>query len=234
MRRRGWMRREELLDLIGATNLIPGPNSTELAIHIGHRRAGAAGLMVAGVAFIAPAMLTVGALAWAYVRWGRLPEAGWLLDGVKPVIIAVVAQALVRFARTAVKGAWHALVAAAAAVASALGVHELLVLAGGGALMLAAALARRPRPAAPRALVPWAGWLAPAAASAVAPKAALAPLFFFFFLKVGAVATSSAACRARWWPRSGSSCPPSSSWRCRRRWCRGCGARPRPARCSTA
>src|SRR5437763_6520815 len=83
--RRRWLTREEFLDLLGATNLIPGPNSTEMAIHIGQRRAGALGLVVAGVAFILPAALMVGAIAWAYARWGALPRALQLLDGIKPV-----------------------------------------------------------------------------------------------------------------------------------------------------
>src|SRR6187200_1417706 len=74
VRRRGWLTRQEFLDLLGATNLIPGPNSTEMAIHIGHRRAGWRGLLVAGTAFIVPAMLIVIGLAWAYVRYGALPE----------------------------------------------------------------------------------------------------------------------------------------------------------------
>src|SRR5437667_9570881 len=73
--RRQWLTRAEFLDLLGATNLIPGPNSTEMAIHIGHRRAGALGLVVAGVCFIVPAALMVGAIAWAYARWGGLPRA---------------------------------------------------------------------------------------------------------------------------------------------------------------
>src|SRR5256884_5473907 len=81
VRRRGWLTRADFLDLLGATNLIPGPNSTELAIHIGHRRAGWPGLLVAGACFIVPAMLIVLALAWAYVRFGRLPEAAGLLFG---------------------------------------------------------------------------------------------------------------------------------------------------------
>lgn len=185
--RRGWLTRQEFLDLLGATNLIPGPNSTEMAIHVGHRRAGAAGLVVAGASFIAPAMLLVGTLAWAYVRWGRLPAATWLLDGIKPVIIAIVAQALWRFARTAIAGKWHAVVAVGAVVASALGVHELVVLAGGAAALMLPALERRDA----RALVPL-GWTRPATATASAAAATatahvgLAPLFLFF-LKVGAV-----------------------------------------------
>ena len=80
VRKRGWVTRDELLDLIGACNLIPGPNSTELAIHLGHRRAGWSGLVVAGACFIVPAALLVGTIAWAYVRWGALPEVGAVLS----------------------------------------------------------------------------------------------------------------------------------------------------------
>src|SRR4029079_8251252 len=86
VRRRRWLTREEFLDLLGATNLIPGPNSTEMAIHIGHRRAGWPGLIVAGVCFILPAMLIVIGCGWAYVRYGKLPQAEAILYGVKPVI----------------------------------------------------------------------------------------------------------------------------------------------------
>lgn len=94
--RRRWLTREEFLDLLGATNLIPGPNSTEMAIHIGHRRAGWPGLVVAGTCFIIPATLIVSALAWTYVRLGTLPRAVALFNGVKPVIVAIVLQALWR------------------------------------------------------------------------------------------------------------------------------------------
>src|SRR5215212_8329011 len=103
VRRRAWLTREEFLDLLGATNLIPGPNSTELAIHIGHRRAGWPGLIVAGSCFILPAALIVTGFAWAYVRYGSLPQAGRVLYGVKPVIIAVVLQALWGLWRSAAK-----------------------------------------------------------------------------------------------------------------------------------
>src|SRR5262252_9591616 len=103
VRRRGWLTREAFLDYVGATNLIPGPNSTELAIEIGRARAGWPGLIVAGVSFIVPAALIVSVTAWAYVRFGDLPAALALLAGVKPVVIAIVVQALWRLARTAVK-----------------------------------------------------------------------------------------------------------------------------------
>src|SRR5688572_9825787 len=134
VRRRRWLARDEFLDLLGATNLIPGPNSTELAIHIGHRRAGWAGLLVAGACFIVPATLIVGLLAWVYLRFGRLPQVSAVLYGVKPVIIAVVLQALWGLARSAVKS-WPLGVVGAAALAGAfLGINELLLLLAAGAV----------------------------------------------------------------------------------------------------
>jgi chromate transporter len=125
VRRRRWLSREQFLDYVGATNLIPGPNSTELAIHIGHARAGWPGLLVAGACFILPAALIVGGLAWAYVRYGALPQAEGLLYGVKPVVIAVVLQALWGLGRSAVRSAVLAALGAAALAAAALGAHEL-------------------------------------------------------------------------------------------------------------
>jgi chromate transporter len=103
VRRRRWITQEKFLDLLGAVNLIPGPNSTEMAIYIGYLRAGWAGLVVAGVCFIVPAMLMVMGIAWAYVRYGSLPQFEALLYGVKPVVIAVILQALWGLGRKAVK-----------------------------------------------------------------------------------------------------------------------------------
>src|SRR5437867_2652137 len=135
VRRRQWLTREEFLDLLGATNLIPGPNSTEMAIHIGHRRAGWSGLLVAGSCFILPAVLIVLVLAVVYVRFKALPQAGALLYGVKPVIIAVVLQALWGLARTAVKNRILAMVGSLAVVASFLGMDEIALLFAAGALV---------------------------------------------------------------------------------------------------
>jgi chromate transporter len=101
--RRGWMTRQQFLDLVGATNLIPGPNSTELAIHIGKLRAGGPGLVVAGVCFILPAFCLVLLLAWLYKTYGTLPQTQWLLRGMSPVVVAIVVQALWKFAGTALK-----------------------------------------------------------------------------------------------------------------------------------
>src|SRR5688572_3958046 len=126
VRRRAWLSREDFLDLLGATNLIPGPNSTEMAIHIGARRAGFAGLMVAGACFILPAMCIVMACAWVYVRYGKLPQVEGILYGVKPVIIAVVLQALWGLGKTAIKSSSLGLVTGAAVAACFFGVNGLL------------------------------------------------------------------------------------------------------------
>lgn len=190
VRRRQWLTHAEFLDLLGATNLIPGPNSTELAIHIGHRRAGWAGLIVAGLCFILPATLIVTAIAWAYVRYGRLPAAGALLYGVKPVIIAIVLQALWSLGRAAMKTKTLAVLGLLAAVASFLGANELLVLFGGGLVMLL-----RKLPLAKRGhnlLLPvLASSSGAPVATMVATTVTTVPfnlsLLFCFFLKVGAV-----------------------------------------------
>src|SRR3954469_19693651 len=120
VRRRGWITRDAFLDLVGATALIPGPNSTELAIHLGRLRAGVPGLLVAGTAFILPAFLIVCAVAWAYVRAGTLPGVMTVFRGVAPVMIAIVGQALVHLGHTAVKSRSLAAAAAAAFAASLL------------------------------------------------------------------------------------------------------------------
>src|SRR5919199_4116414 len=105
VRRRRWLSEQGFLDLLGAANLIPGPSSTEMAIFLGYGRAGWRGLILAGVLFILPAMLLVLAFAWLYVQYGATPQAAWVLYGIKPVIIAVVVQAVWGLGRTAVKGA---------------------------------------------------------------------------------------------------------------------------------
>jgi chromate transporter len=142
VRRRAWLSREEFMDFVGATNLIPGPNSTELAIHIGLVRAGWPGLLVAGACFILPAAIIVGVIAAAYVRFGALPEANRLLYGVKPVVIAVVVQALWRLGRTAVKSVRLAAIGIASVIAVAFGANELIVLAVAGVVAAIAATSR--------------------------------------------------------------------------------------------
>lgn len=194
VRRRGWLTREEFLDLVGAVNLIPGPNSTELAIQVGWRRAGAAGLVVAGACFILPAALLTALLAAFYVRYGTLPEAGAVLRGVKPVLLAVVLQALWGLGRSAVKTRGLGVLAAAAAGAAAAGVQELVLLAGAGlaAVGMRAATARRGAPGAGGAgALPLLAVVAPPVSAAGAVGAASASFglwpLFLFFLKVGSV-----------------------------------------------
>jgi chromate transport protein ChrA len=133
VRRRPWLSSERFLDLLGASNLIPGPSSTELAIFIGYEQAGWRGLLVGGSCFILPAALMVTVLAWAYVRFGALPEIAGALYGIKPVVIAIVLQALWGLAPKAIKKSfWLGALSVLACAAFALGVDALLVLLGGG------------------------------------------------------------------------------------------------------
>ena len=179
VQRLGWITRERFLDLIGAASLIPGPSSTEVAIHIGYDRRGLAGLLVAGACFILPAMLLTGAVAWAYVEFGSRPEAAWLMYGLKPVIIAIVAQALSSLARTAVRTWWLAVITALALAAALFGVDVLAILGVAG--VLAAAPRLRPRHAASLSWVPLGG-----VASASAASFGLGTLFLTF-LKIGSL-----------------------------------------------
>jgi chromate transporter len=188
VRRRGWLTHAEFLDLLGATNLIPGPNSTEMAIHIGHRVAGWRGLLVAGACFIFPGLLIVSALAWVYVRYGRLPAVAGVLYGVKPVVIAIVVQALWRLGRVCIRAPLPAVASVVALVLAALGVHELIVLFGVGfAVPLVKGLFRRRDHLTPAPLVLLATPTIPVAGAAVGSASfGLWPLFLVF-LKTGAV-----------------------------------------------
>jgi len=147
--RRGWISQAEFLDHLGASNLIPGPTSTELVIHVGRKRAGWPGLLLAGTCFILPAALMVGVIAWAYVQYGKLPAVAGLLYAVKPVVIAIILQALWKLGRTAVKSACLAAVGVIALGLAGLGVRPLAVLAAGAGLsVIAAVVMRREKQAA--------------------------------------------------------------------------------------
>lgn len=135
--RRRWLDRGTFLDFVGATNLIPGPNSTELALHIGYLRAGWRGLLTAGVCFILPAALIAVGLAELYRRFGSVPDAAAVLESIKPIVVAVVAHAVWRLGRTAVKDVAAAVLGLASLVAILLGVHELAVLAAAALVMVA-------------------------------------------------------------------------------------------------
>jgi chromate transporter len=192
VRRRGWISHAEFLDMLGATNLIPGPNSTEMAIHIGHQRAGWKGLVVGGVCFIVPAMLIVMAAAWAYVRFGTLPQFQGIMHGIKPVIVAIIFQALWQLAPTAVKSGLLALVGSVAVAAAMLGVGPLMILFIAGLVPAAMARINRRRLSAASAALPVPRWpgIVPmlkgaGTAAAIAPFSLLG--LFLFFLKVGAV-----------------------------------------------
>jgi len=190
VQRRKWVGDQHFLDLLGATNLIPGPNSTEMAIHLGYARAGWAGLIVGGVCFILPAVMIVMALAWAYVRFGALPQATALLYGVKPVIIAIVAQALWGLGRKAVKGPLTAGVGLAVLALYFVGVNEIgLLFAGGLVVMLAQNLKRRRGATGFLSLfasLPAAYRLLPSAFSLL-PSSFNPALLFWTFLKIGSV-----------------------------------------------
>ncbi len=183
--RRRWMDEQDFLDLVGATNLIPGPNSTELAIHIGYDRAGWRGLLAAGACFILPAVLIVGILAWAYVEYGQTPQGDALLYGIKPVMIAIVLQALIRLTHTAIKGPVLGIIGAAALVLYLLGVNELVVLFG-GALLVVAIQAGRHFSTGHALLLPLLGMKAWALQGSDAHAISLGQLFLIF-LKVGAL-----------------------------------------------
>ncbi|HET7088055.1 MAG TPA: chromate transporter [Anaerolineae bacterium] len=184
--RRRWLSDQHFLDLLGATNLIPGPNSTEMAIHIGYVRAGWRGLLVAGACFILPAMLIVTGLAWAYTQFGTTPSAAALLYGVQPVVIAIIAQALWGLGRQAVKGPLTALVGLAVFASYFAGIDPIALLIAGGLTAMIVANARRLRSGRAATLIaPLSGLGLPVLFTSPVPFD-LATLFFTF-LKIGSV-----------------------------------------------
>lgn len=181
--RRRWLTEGQFLDLLGATNLIPGPNSTEMAIHIGLLRAGYTGLLLAGVCFILPAMLLVGIFAWVYARYGSTPQAGWLLAGIQPVVIAIILQALLSLGRKAIKG-WPTLLATLIVlVLYFLGLNPLLVLLAGGGLVFLWENRKKIRLTFPPAMFALTTLGLPVSLSGATTLSVL----FFTFLKIGAV-----------------------------------------------
>ena len=195
VRKRGWLTEQRFLDLLGVANLVPGPSSTELAIHIGLQRGGWPGLVVAGAAFILPAMISTGVFAWMYVTWGAVPATAAVLYGVKPVVLAIVGKAIAGLTPRAARTWTLRALGAVALVAAALGSDELVILLGAG--LLAAALAAAPRAGSaatyPTDLPPWS---APGPVATVAGGAAIVsstsgivtlPALFGVFLKIGSV-----------------------------------------------
>ncbi len=192
--RRRWLDDARFLDLLGATNLIPGPNATEMAIHLGRLRAGWRGLILGGVCFILPAMVVTLGFAWAYVRYGSTPEVSWLLYGVKPVIIGVVVQALWALGRTAVQGWLMPPVAVGVLALYLLGYNEIALLFGAAVFVMV--VRNLPRLVGLRSI--WASAPLPglgasklalplgASAAATAASVSLGQLFLTF-LKIGSI-----------------------------------------------
>jgi len=187
--RRHWLTDKEFLDLLAATNLIPGPNSTEMAIHLGYKHGGKAGLIVAGTCFIFPASLIVAAIAWAYVRYGDTPQIDWLIYGIGPVVIAIIVQALVKLGRTAISQVSHALLGTAVLVLALNGTNELLLLMIGALTGLAMATRRWTGMAAILTLLTSVGYSVHLSAQAVTADAVPFTLtrLTLFFAKVGSV-----------------------------------------------
>ncbi len=185
VRRRKWLDDQRFLDILGATNLIPGPNSTETAMHLGLIRGGRIGLVLAGACFILPAMLLVLLLSHLYVRYGSAPEAAHLLYGVKPVMVVIIVQALIVLGRKAVVGPLTASVGAAVVAASFLGANEILLLFLGGFLVMVVKNRGRIGRAGGAGLV--APWVALSLPVEAALRPFSLPLMFLLFLKTGAV-----------------------------------------------
>ena len=183
VKRRKWLSDQEFLDLVGATNLIPGPNSTEMAIHIGFLRAGWLGLIAGGACFILPAMFIVMGLAWVYVRYGATPQVEWLLYGIKPVVIAIIAQALWSLGRKAVKGPLTAAVAVIVIVLFFLGINEIALLFAGGLMVMLVINYRRLRGRMVGVFVA----LSSAGILLQVPIPFSFPQLFLTFLKIGSV-----------------------------------------------
>lgn len=188
VRRRGWLTREEFLDLLSATNFIPGPNSTEMAIHIGHRMAGWRGLLAAGICFILPAFFIVLLFAWAYVEYGNLPSFQIILYGTKPVIIAVIGQAIWALGSSTIKNKLLFVVAVISVLANLFGVGELMVIVAAG-IVVAVFSANKPwkkRNYSYSFLIKALVFSSTAAASTIPITFSLSKLFLVF-LKVGSV-----------------------------------------------
>jgi chromate transporter len=180
--RRKWLTDEQFLDLLGATNLIPGPNSTEMAIHIGYVRAGWAGLLVGGLCFITPAMLIVLALAWLYVQFGKTPQAEWLLYGIKPVVIAIITQAIWTLGSKALKNLTLIFVSILVLALHFFGGNEILLLLGAGLIYMIVSNMQRLRRTNGAILVPLSVMTL---SQAIVPFSL--PVLFLTFLKIGAV-----------------------------------------------
>ena len=134
--RKGWLTDTEFLDLLAATHLIPGPNSTELAIHIGLKKGKLWGLLLSGLCFIVPAAVIVGTMAWAYVHYSQTPQLGWLMYGVSPIIIAIIVQAVLKLSKTALRNKFLLILGVSITGLSIAGINELLLLGAAAILVV--------------------------------------------------------------------------------------------------
>jgi chromate transporter len=184
--KRRWVTEGRFLELFGASNLIPGPSSTELGMMLGYEHAGWSGLLVAGVCFITPAMLLVMTLAWAYVRFGSVPQTNWILYGVEPVIVAIIVDALWGLGRRALRSWTLGVLALAVLALYALGVDAAVLLFGGALLLMIVRNAARIRNAAASVFVP----ILPLIGAVRLGDASLTSVFLEF-LKLGAVVFGS-------------------------------------------
>lgn len=186
--RRQWLTRERFLDLLGATNLIPGPNSTEMAIHIGFVRAGVIGLVVAGISFILPAALLTLGCAWVYDRFQTVPQAEALLYGIKPAVIAVILSAVWRLGKTAAKGPFLIGIGFLVMLLVLLGINEIIALLGGGIVGILWQLGSRLRKGKMLLGLAWLPSTNLALAVTAAPSAPVTlSALGLFFLKIGCV-----------------------------------------------
>lgn len=181
--KRKWMGRQHFLDLIGATNLIPGPNSTEMTMHCGHEKAGFKGLFVAGIAFILPAVVITGFLGYLYVEYGSLPEVEPFVMGIKPAVLAIIASAILKLGRKALKNFELAILGAIVLTASMLGINEVLALLCAGLIGGLYFYSKHKILDQPKAFIPFA--LLQISGGAIAKLTTVK--VFLTFLKVGAV-----------------------------------------------
>jgi chromate transporter len=189
--RRKWISEQDFLDLFGIMNLIPGPSSTETVIAMGYWRAGWPALILAGVLFILPAMLMILALSWAYVRYGSLPAAQWILYGVNPIVISIIADALWSLGRAALKNVWLASMAVVALVLYFKGVSVVAIILGAAALTAAFAYSKSRGVKPAMGILPMMGVGAGVAAVASSAIPFSMARLFLTFLKIGAVAYGS-------------------------------------------
>ncbi len=191
VRRRQWLSQSEFLDRLAAANLIPGPSSTELAIFVGHRMRGWRGLIVAGCCFILPAATLVTIIAWAYVRFGALPQVAAVLYAIKPVVVAAIIQALGKLAKTGIQTAFLAVLAGLAVAGSLIGVSPIVVLLCAGAVSAAAWWLKNRSAAAFVVGLPKLLAVALAGSAAVAALPFSLGRLFLSFLKIGSVVFGS-------------------------------------------